>query len=72
MKAGTLALIESGLRLGVQAYETAMRLKAEGYDVPALDDFQRRTDELRDLPDLAPKGAHGLRVVPPSDGDGAA
>ncbi|GAB6178583.1 hypothetical protein JCM16814_34740 [Desulfobaculum senezii] len=68
MKDGTIALIESGLRLGVQAYETAMRLKAEGYDVPALDEFQRRTDELRDLPDLA----HGLRVVPSPDGDGAA
>lgn len=55
MNLNWLPLVETGLRLGLQAYETAMRLKAKGYEVPALDEFERRTQELRDLPDLTPE-----------------
>lgn len=51
----TIAVVEAGLRLGLQAYEQAQRLSAEGYEVPGLDEFERGTDQLRALPDLTPK-----------------
>ncbi|TIH12757.1 hypothetical protein D0S45_17455 [Marinifilum sp. JC120] len=52
----TMSLIASGLKLGLEAFQTAKRLSAEGYDVPGLEEFEQGTQELRDLPDLTPKG----------------
>ncbi len=51
----TINLISAGLGLGIKAYESAVRLSAAGYEVPGLDEFQRRTLQLRNLPDL-PEG----------------
>lgn len=51
----TINLISAGLGLGIKAYESAMRLSADGYEVPGLDEFKQRTMQLRNLPDL-PEG----------------
>lgn len=48
-----LALAQSALRLGLEGYAAAKRLQAEGYVVPGLDEFEARTAELRNRPDLA-------------------
>ncbi|WP_291329045.1 hypothetical protein [Desulfovibrio sp. UCD-KL4C] len=50
----TLALVSSGLKLGFEAFQAAKRLSAEGYEVPGLEEFEKGTQELRDLPDLTP------------------
>ncbi|MFK4765218.1 hypothetical protein ACI3L3_10630 [Desulfobaculum sp. SPO524] len=55
----TLMLVSSGLRLGLQALEAAMRLNKEGYAVPELETFMARTDALRALPDLTPGAESG-------------
>lgn len=51
-----IALIESGMRLGLTAAEMAQRLCAEqgGYPLPTIDEFEAATQDLRELPDLAP------------------
>lgn len=54
----TINMASAGLGLAIQAYETAKRLSAEGYHVPGLDEFERRTMELRNVPDL-PTGDGG-------------
>lgn len=56
----TINLISAGLGLGIKAYESAMRLSAAGYEVPGLDEFQRRTMQLRNLPDLPEGGGSPL------------
>lgn len=50
-----IALIESGMRLGLTAAEMAQRLCAEqgGYPLPTIDEFEAATQDLRELPDLA-------------------
>lgn len=50
----TIELITAGLRVGLAAYEQACRLSAEGYELPSLEEFEARTQALRDLPDLTP------------------
>jgi hypothetical protein len=59
----TVMLVSSGLRLGLQALEAAMRLNKEGYAVPELDAFLAQTDALRALPDLTP-GAENVADAP--------
>ena len=54
MDPATLVLISSGLKLGFESYQAAKRLSAEGYEVPGLEEFEKGTQELRDLPDLTP------------------
>lgn len=49
-----LAMAESALRIGMQGYEMAKRLSAEGYIVPSLEEFERQTAAIRNLPDLTP------------------
>ncbi|WP_290922058.1 hypothetical protein [Halodesulfovibrio sp.] len=44
----TIKLISVGLRLGMKAYESAVRLTAAGYVVPGFDDFQRQTANISD------------------------
>lgn len=41
-----IKLISAGLRVGIKAYESAMRLSAAGYDVPGFKDFERQTAHL--------------------------
>lgn len=55
VNADTINLITAGLGIGIKAYESAKRLSAEGYKVPGLDEFERSTMQLRNLPDL-PEG----------------
>lgn len=49
-----IALIESGMRLGLTAAEMAQRLCAEqgGYPLPTVEEFEAATQDLRELPDL--------------------
>ncbi|MBG3875503.1 hypothetical protein FVW20_00290 [Desulfovibrio oxamicus] len=51
-----IALLESGLRLGLTAAEMAQRLCAEqgGYTLPTIEEYEAATQELRDMPDLTP------------------
>jgi hypothetical protein len=49
-----LAMIESALRVGMEGYQMAKRLTAEGYTVPSLEEFERQTMAIRNLPDLTP------------------
>ncbi|MEZ0576854.1 hypothetical protein [Halodesulfovibrio aestuarii] len=59
----TINLISAGLKLGLKAYESAMRLSAAGYQVPGLEEFERSTKQLRNLPDL-PTGNGGSSPLP--------
>ncbi len=51
-----IALIESGIRLGLTATDIVQRLCSEhgGEAVPTLEEFEDRVDKLRGTPDLAP------------------
>ena len=51
-----IALIESGIRLGLTATDIAQRMCSEhgGEAIPTLEEFEARVDALRKLPDLAP------------------
>lgn len=51
-----IALIESGMRLGLTAAEMAERLCAEqgGYPLPTIEEYEAATQALRDMPDLTP------------------
>lgn len=60
----TINLVSSGLGLAIEAYEAAKRLSAEGYHVPGLDEFERRTIELRELPDLPTGNDGGTSPLP--------
>jgi len=53
-----ITIAESCLRIGLKGYEMAKRLTAEGYEVPALDEFEAVTDVLRNIPDLAEPKQH--------------
>lgn len=50
----TVELVSSMLKVGMEGYEMAKRLTAEGYDVPGLEEFEQETAVLRALPDLTP------------------
>ena len=43
----TVNLIAAGLKLGIKAYENALRLSEAGYAVPNLADFEKRVCQLR-------------------------
>lgn len=59
----TIKLISAGLKLGIKAYESAMRLSAAGYYVPGVDEFHRRAAQLRTSPRRARKGTYSSRIV---------
>ncbi|SIO25893.1 hypothetical protein [Halodesulfovibrio marinisediminis] len=42
----TIKLISAGLKVGIKAYESAMRLSAAGYYVPGFKDFQRQAERI--------------------------
>lgn len=47
----TVDLVSAGLRLGVKAYESALRLESAGHHVPGLDEFVRRMTQVHRLAD---------------------
>ena len=56
-----IALIESGIRLGLTATDIVQRLCSDhgGEALPTLEEFEARVDKLRNTPDLAPKTPEG-------------
>jgi len=52
-----IALVESGIRLGLTAADIVQRLCSAhgGEAIPTLDEFEARVDALRKLPALAPE-----------------
>jgi hypothetical protein len=59
----TNKLIYAGLKLGIKAYESAMRLSAAGYEIPELYEFQKRAAQLRTSSRCARYGKSSLRIV---------
>lgn len=57
----TVKLIAAGLKLGIKAYENALRLSEAGYAVPNLADFENRICQLRCVPHVpgSPDGQNG-------------
>jgi len=55
-----IAVIQSGLNLGLTAAEIARRICADhsGQAVPTLKEFEARVDSLRELPDLSKLSGH--------------
>lgn len=49
-----IAIIEAGLKLGQTAVEIARRIcdDAAGYPLPSIEDFDEKTRELEQRPDL--------------------
>jgi len=48
-----IAFISAAIKVGYTFAEIAERLSADGYEVPTLEEYEARTDEVRNLPDLA-------------------
>ena len=59
MSEATIALITSGLRLGIEAARLAQRLLDEGYTIPELEEFKKETQKLQELPLLEELPAKG-------------
>jgi len=48
--------IKAALDIGYTFADIADRLSKDGYEVPTLEEYEARTEELRHLSDLAGKG----------------
>ena len=47
------AFISAAIKIGYSFAEITARLTADGYEVPTLEEYEARTEEVRNLPDLA-------------------
>ncbi|NDV20837.1 hypothetical protein GO013_15610 [Pseudodesulfovibrio sp. JC047] len=48
-----IAFISAAIKIGYSFADITKRLTADGYEVPSLEEYEARTKELRNLPDLA-------------------
>jgi len=48
-----IAFISAAIKVGYTFAEIVERLSADGYEVPTLEEYEARTEEVRNLPDLA-------------------
>jgi hypothetical protein len=48
-----ITFISAAIKVGYTFAEITERLCADGYEVPTLEEYEARTEDVRDLPDLA-------------------
>lgn len=48
-----VSVASTGMKVGAEAYKIGKALAADGIEVPGLEEYEQRTQEIKDLPDLA-------------------